>query len=252
MKKWITLFLCLVLLAVLPCPVHAADTYGPIVDNADLLTTEEEQKLYDQAMELYLEHDLWVSIITVNTLGGKTAESYADDFYDNHYYSSYPDGVLLLIAMDSREWAISTCGRGIDLLTDYELDQLFFTMSDELADDDFYKAFTTYLNAMPLYLAVAPAKEPGIGDFLRILLVALLIGAAAGGITILIMRSQMNTAKAQHNAGNYLVNGSYQLKRHHDIFLYSRVTRTRKAENNGSSTHRSSGGVSHGGRSGRF
>ena len=104
---------------------------------------------------------------------------------------------------------------------------------------------------MPDYLGHGNA-DPGIGDYIRIVLVALAIGAAAGGITILVMRSQMNTAKAQHNAGNYLVNGSYQLKRHHDIFLYSRVTRTRKAENNGSSTHRSSGGVSHGGRSGRF
>ena len=251
MKKWITLFLCLVLLAVLPCPVHAADTYGPIVDNADLLTTEEEQKLYDQAMELYLEHDLWVSIITVNTLGGKTAESYADDFYDNHYYSSYPDGVLLLIAMDSREWAISTCGTGISMLNDWELDELFYRMSDNLADNDFYPAFAAYLDAMPDYLGHGNA-DPGIGDYIRIVLVALTVGAAVGGIAILVMRSQMNTAKAQQNAGNYLVNGSYQLKRHHDIFLYSRVTRTRKAENNGSSTHRSSGGVRHGGRSGRF
>ena len=154
--------------------------------------------------------------------------------------------------MDSRDWYISTCGTAIDRLTDYELDQVFFSMADDLRDNRFYDAFTVYLDLIPQYMQIAPQSEPGFGDFMRILLISLLIGAAAGGITILVMRSQMNTAKPQYSAGNYLVNGSFQLKKHFDIFLYSRVTRTAIPKNNGSSTHRSSGGISHGGRGGRF
>lgn len=254
MKKLLSLLLCLLLLAVLPCPAFADySTPGPIVDNADLLAADEEDELGNMATQIYSEYGIWTAIITVDSLGGKSAESYADDYYDNNYYAIYPDGVLLLIAMDTREWSISTCGRGIDLLTDYELDQLFFGMSGELSDNLFFDAFQIYLERLPQYMATAPETEPGVLDFLRILLISLLIGAAAGGITILIMRGQMNTAKAQKNAGSYLVSGSYQLKRHSDIFLYSRVSRTRKAENHGGgSSHRSSGGVRHGGRSGRF
>lgn len=253
MKRILSLLLCLLFLLTLPFPVWADDNdTDAIVDRAELLTEDEENILRDMAADIYDAHGLWISIITVHTLDGKTAEQYADDYYDNHYYQQYPDGVLLLIEINSRQWAISTCGSAINLLTDYELDQVFFNMADELGDDQFYDAFLAYLERLPQYMQVAPRTEPGIGDLIRIFPIALLIGAAAGGITILIMRSQMNTAKPQRNAGSYLINGSYRLKKHYDIFLYSRVTRTRKPDNHGGSSHRSSGGVRHGGRSGRF
>ena len=83
-----------------------------------------------------------------------------------------------------------------------------------------------------------------------------IIGLIAAVITLLIMRSKMNTAKPQKNAANYLKAGSFHLRQRSDMFLYSRVSRRAKPKNNtsgsGSSVHRSSGGVSHGGRGGRF
>ena len=252
MKKHIALFLCLMLLF-LASPALALDLGPwPIVDDAGLLTPQEEESLRQKSTVIYERDGIWVTVLTVNHLNGKSAQRYADDFYDNNYYRDHPNGVLFLIAMDSRDWYISTCGTAIDRLTDYELDQIFFSMADDLSDNRFYDAFTVYLDLLPQYMQVAPQTEPGIGDLIRILPIALLIGAAAGGITILVMRGQMNTATPQHSAGNYLVNGSFQLKKHFDIFLYSRVTRTRKPENNGTSTHRSSGGISHGGRGGKF
>lgn len=253
MKRLLSLLLCILIVTVLPCYVHAETILlSPVTDQADLLSRDEEILLIGQAMRIYDEYGIFTAILTVDDLGGKSSRDYADDYYDQNYYPDYPDGVLLLIAMDTREWYISTCGKGIELLTDYELDQVFFAMADELGDDRFYDAFSVYLKTLPLYLAVAPEIEPGFGDFIRILLIALLIGSAAGGITLLVMRSQMNTAKPQHSAGDYLVSGSFQIKKHLDFFLYSRVTRTAIPKNNGSSTHRSSGGISHGGRGGRF
>lgn len=253
MKKLISMLLCLLLLTALPCSAQEPELFlGPVVDQADLLTPEEDVLLIGQAKRIYDEFGIFTAIITVNDLDGKSSTAYADDYYDRHYYQKYPNGVLLLIATDTREWAISTCGSGIDLLTDWELDELFYSMSDSLSEDDYYRAFVTFTERLPEYLKGTVVSEPGIGDYVRIFFLSLAIGAAAGGIGILIMRGQMNTAKPQKNAGNYLVSGSYQLKKHMDIFLYSRVTRTRKPENNGSSSHRSSGGVRHGGRSGRF
>lgn len=255
MKKIFEIVLTLLILAALPCSVLATDVSpGAIVDQADLLDPMEESTLEDMAWQFYHDHGLFTAILTVDDLDGKTATAYADDFYDQNYYWDYPDGILLLISTGTREWAISTCGTGIHRLTDWELDALFYSMSDSLAADDYYSAFLTFLNCLPDYWLEAAPREPGFGDYLRIVLVSLAIGAGVGGIAILIMRGQMNTAKAQHNAGNYLVDGSYQLKKHLDIFLYSRVTRTHKPQNNGGggSSHRSSGGISHGGRSGRF
>ena len=254
MKKQMTLLLCLFLLLSLACPAFALDLGpGPVVDDAQLLTTAEEEDLRQKAAEIYDSQGIWVTVLTVNKLNGKSAQAYADDFYDNNYYRGHPNGVLFLIAMETREWHISTCGTAIDLLTDDELDGIFYRMADHLSDHRFYDAFAVYLDLIPQYLQEAPQTEPGFGDFVRILLISLLIGAAAGGVTIWVMRGQMNTAKAQHSAGNYLIDGSFQLKKHLDIFLYSKVSRTRKAQSSsGSSSHRSSGGVSHGGRGGRF
>ena len=253
MKRHLAIVLCLMLLVCVICPVLALDLGpGPIVDDAQLFTSSEEDALREKAFQIYDSQGIWVSVVTVNSLNFTSAQRYADDFYDNNYYRDHPNGVLFLIAMETREWHISTCGTAIDLLTDYELDQIFFSMADKLGDNEFYDAFVICMDLMPSYLQVTPQREAGIEDLVRIIPVSLLIGAAAGGITILVMRGRMNTAKAQHSAGNYLIDGSFQLKKHFDIFLYSRVTRTRKPENNGSSTHRSSGGVRHGGRGGRF
>ena len=90
-----------------------------------------------------------------------------------------------------------------------------------------------------------------------ILFVSLLIGVIVGGITLLIMRSGMKTAKRQNGAAHYLKNDVRITKAHHH-YLYSRTTRTAKSEykgggsGGGSHVHSSSGGRSHGGGGGRF
>lgn len=255
MKKLVSILLCLVLLAALPCSVLAtSDEYlairpviDPIVDNGDLLTAEDENALAQKARDIYNEFGIWVSIVTVPSLGYKTAEAYADDYYDQNYYSMYPDGVLLLISMEYRDWAISTCGKGIDLLTDAELDGLFDEMAGYLGDNEFGPAFHAYLDALPGYLA---PRETTVFDYVRVVLVALVVGAIVAAIALSVMKSGMNTAVAQAAASDYIVDGTFQLPNCRDIYLYSNVTRTAKPKN--TSTHRSSGGISHGGRSGKF
>lgn len=285
MKRVFTLLLTSLLLMTFAFPVYALTP--KIVDDADLLTDSEEAILEANAQSLADEYDMDVVILTVDSIGGRYIESYADDYYDNNGYGIGQDysGVLLLLAMDTREWAISTCGDAIYALTDYGIQSLFSSISGYLAQDDYYSAFTVYLEELEDYFlayengepidgyhggydgpgtyipgtrdeVIYYDREPGLGDYLRIVFVSLLIGAAAGGIAILIMRGQMNTARAQSGAGSYLTSGSYNLSRRLDIFLYSRVNRTRRQQSSGggggSGVHRSSGGRSHGGGHGRF
>ena len=68
-------------------------------------------------------------------------------------------------------------------------------------------------------------------------------------IVLLILRHNLNSARAQVGARNYMVAGSYDLLRCHDFYLYSHTTRVRKAEN---SSGGSRGGGSRSGRSGKF
>ena len=255
MKKLISILLCLALLAALPCSALATSdeflTIGAIIDSvvdeADLISDEAESDLTQKAYEIYNEYGIWVSIVTVPSLGYKTAEAYADDYYDQNYYSMYPDGVLLLISMEYRDWAISTCGRGIDLLTDWELDSLFDSISGYLANNEFDLAFDAYLDYLPNYLV---EKEACLLDYVRVVVVALIVGVIIAFFALSSMKSAMNTAVAQASASDYIVDGSFELPNCRDIYLYSNVTRTAKPKD--TSTHRSSGGISHGGRSGKF
>ena len=286
MKKITSLFLCLILVAALAVPVLAA---GPkIVDRADLLTQDQKASLEAKAQAIADQYGMDVVIVTVYDTEGTDVTTYADDYYDENGYGIGPDysGVLFLLSMEDRRWAISTCGDAIYALTDYGIEELFGYIRSDLGSNRFYEAFDTYLDRLPEFFQawkdgspidgrpnqggdgpgyIDPADrdnvvyydpEPGALDYIRIVAVALLIGAAVGGIAILIMRSQMNTARAQRTAGSYLVSGSYQLRRAQDIFLYSRVTKTHRPKSNsgggGSSTHSSSMGRSHGGRSGGF
>ena len=83
-----------------------------LVDDAGLLTEEESSALLNKLEDISQKYENEVGIVTVNSLGGKTAEAYADDYYDyNGYgYGENDDGLLLLISMGEREWAISTYG----------------------------------------------------------------------------------------------------------------------------------------------
>ena len=282
MKK-ITAFLLLLVLALclaLPvCGTEEPPDY--VVDYAGLLTNEEEEDLRRWIGE-YREN-LQLDIVIVTTYGsdGKGVQAYADDFYDQNGYGYGADrsGILLLIDMESREWYMSTCGDAIYIFTDYGLDQLGQTILPWLSSGDYYHAFMAWLSALPPYVQAFNDKSPvdgyvppdeyespygeeiyhyqdHVGIRLRPFPIALVIGLIAAVITILIMRGKMNTARLQNGAVDYLKDGSFHLRRRSDMFLYSRVSRRAKPKNNtsggGSSVHRSSGGVSHGGRGGRF
>ena len=115
-KIWhgLSVFLCLFIL-MLPAKASSipAERQKPLlVDDAGLLTTEESTALLEKLEEISQRQQNEVAIVTVNSLDGKTAQAYADDYYDyNGYgYGENDDGILLLISMGERKWAISTYG----------------------------------------------------------------------------------------------------------------------------------------------
>ena len=254
MKRLTTLLLAVLVLSVLVTPVFAASP--KVIDNAELLTDSEEAYLEAKAQAIADSYGMDVVILTVNSTNGRYIEAFADDYYDNNGNGIGPQysGVLVMLAMDTREWAVSTCGEAIQALPDWTIEALFQLMADDLSIGNYGAAFTAYLQELEeLFAHYRDSQVIDVGDYLRIVLISLGIGAAAGGIVILVMRGQMNTAKAQSGATTYLRDGSFRLTRHLDLFLYSRVNRTRRQQSSGgSSVHRSSSGRSHGGGHGRF
>lgn len=275
-RKFIVWMLFLVLIPVLLIPTQA--NTPQVVDNAHLLTSQEVVLLEEKAEALMTRYGMDVVILTVESLDGISAQNTADDFYD---YSGYgDDGVLFLLAMEEREWYISTCGDAIYALTDYGIQQLGIVALPYLSVGDYSGAFEVFLNELPIYFDALEDDSPidgyadysddyyhGDQDYVEYFEsgskvsfgIALLIGIVAGGVTVLVMKASMNTKRKQRSAQDYIKQGSYKLHTRQDIFLYSRVAKTRRQENSsggssggGSSVHTSSSGRSHGGGGGKF
>lgn len=271
MKKLTSLLLICLLAFSLTIPAYAGSvivlpdyTGAPpkIVDDARILTSTEEATLETQAQKLADQYQIDVVILTMDSLYGQDITEYADDYFDFGGYGLGKDhsGVLLLVSENDREWAISTCGDAIDALTDRGQEMLMDEVLEYLSADEYYEAFTVYLDLLDEYFEAWENGEPvGTGrtlfEIVFDLMIALGIGAVAGFITITIMKSGMKTVKPQRSAQSYLKYGSICLKSQNDLYLYSNTTRTIRpssVSSGGSSTHRSSSGRRHGGSRGRF
>lgn len=277
MKKLLSFLLCAVIfLGLIP---DAAATTPKIVDQADLLTYSEEQVLEQMAQELVDEYEMDVVIVTVWSLDGKSAEAYADDYFDYNGYGIGSDysGVLFLLSMEYRDWAISTCGETIYVLSDYGIEILFESIKGDLGNDDYYSAFYNYLASLDYYFekyengspvdgyhdsdvddyiiydpnnsggTVYYEPQPTAGDIIKMVVISLVIGLIAAAITLAIMRATHNTFRPQSNATNYMGSNGFHLTQQKDIFLHSKVSKTlRETSSSGGSgrSYRSGGGSS--------
>ena len=277
-RKLFVFLLSIILLITLPLNASATASLPMIVDKADLLSSTEEAALEETAQQLRSQFEMDIVILTVHSLIGKSAQDYADDYYDdNGYgYGAGGSGCLFLLAMEEREWYISTCGDTIYALTDYGIQTLGETALSHLSGDNYADVFQVYLSLISDYLYAYQNDSPIDGnadysddyyhgsqetivyyeeDSSPSILLSLLIGMAAALVSVLVMRSSMNSRRKKHSASGYMKEDSFRLKRHQDLFLYSNVSKVRKQQNNssgGSSVHRSSGGRSHGGGGGKF
>ena len=117
-----------------------------LTDEADLLSDSEETDLLAKLDEISDRQKCDVVVATVNSLEGKTAMEYADDFYDyNGYgYGEERDGIILLISMEDRDWWMSTCGYGITAFTDAGQKYMSDKFIPMVSDGEYADAFTKY------------------------------------------------------------------------------------------------------------
>lgn len=260
MKKrciWLLCLLCLCLF--LSVPAFAAGSAPLLVDNADCLTDSEEENVQSQLSEVSARWDMDVVVLTVPRLDGRSAEAYADDYYDYNGYGE--DGVLLLVAVESRDWAISTTGYGIKAVTDYGLEYMAKRITPFLSNGSYETAFTNFAAICDRFIGQAkdgkpydvPKKKMDLGGLVCILMCGLF---GAWRVTAR-MKEKLCSVQSQ-SAADYVLQGSMNVThRGKEIFLHSVVTHTSKSEkksesSGGSTTHTSSSGQTHGGSSGKF
>lgn len=282
-NKILSVIFCLILVLNLTPSASAAMSGASVIDEADLFAEKEHIKLENLADTLTQTYGMDVFIVTVDTLDGQSAVEYAESLYTDGGLQRWDSEhtILFLLAMEEREWYISTGGDAIYVFTDYGLEELGNLIIPYLSEGEYFKGFEVYLEALPEYFNAYQNGEPIDGyaqpqyredvvyyekdrSFSGILATSLLIGFIAAVISILMMAYSMNTKRKQHSAADYLKQGSYHLRTHQDIYLYSNISKVRRQQNSsssggsghrrsgGSSVHRSSGGRRHGGRGGRF
>ena len=249
-------FLLIVLSGILPAvSVQAQAVYHPelLVDEAGLLDAEQFETLNCKLFDISQEHQFNVAVVVVKNLGNYDAQGYANQYFvsSQYGYEATDDGILLLIAMDQRSWALTRDGFGYDAFTEAGLQYISRHVREKLSDEEYYEAFDTYADLCDRFLKKAetgaaydngtlPRDLPSLSAWAVIVGLGGVLGV---GITLL-MKMQLKTVRSNPAAGAYIREGSFHLERQEDVFLYSRVTRVKKPKDENRSGRGSSGGGS--------
>lgn len=267
MKKAI---LILLILSLLVLPVSAAS--GRIDDGAGLLSAQEISALEDAAREIYDGYQFEAVIVTRDSIGGGDPWAWANDYYDRNGFGcgDSDDGMLLLLVMDTREWAVSTCGSGRSFFPDHETDFLMDRILDDLSYGNYGIAFDRWLALCADTLSEGPSGDGYDGGYdydygydygydddyapkhnpLLLTGVSLALGFLVSMIPMGIMKRQIKNVRAKSGAEDYTRPGSMQLTHRTDRYLYTHTSRIRRAQESSSGSR--SGGGRHGGGRGRF
>lgn len=272
-KKKIGIMVCLVLLCSFLLCGYGRYTQGAqrVFDGADLMNESEEQTVQEELEKTIDKLSMDMIVVTTDDFHGKSAQDYADDFYDENgfgYGDSYGPGVLFLIDMYNREIYISTAGQAITAFSDWEIEQMLdeiyywvsngryydacmefvyqveeYAENEETALNGYYDektdTFVEYteeeIQAMRRKAAIK--KVLSFGSIAGKLFLSMIVGA----VGVLIMRLFVNSNSAP--AGKtYMKAGSEQIRQRYDHKINTTVTSRRIPRNDTSSGTRSGGG----------
>lgn len=278
MKKVTALFVSIFSLAfVMMLPAQAAEL-DLVTDEVGLLTQAEYAELNELATDITEQYQCEMSIVVVEDMGDYDAIDYVKVVYEKYDfgYGADKSGLMLMISMQERDYALQAFGSGNTAFPDYGKDELLDNyLLPLLGENRYYDAFLAYLNQTREYLALAEYSTPadsssyeGLSDSssesyvgvvteqssqsskdsvlikLAIIIFAPLIIAS---VVCGIFAKQMKTAVSQRAADNFIPNDGVNITNKTDQFLFKTETRTRIEKNTSSSGASSGSGRSSGG-----
>ncbi len=258
MKNKILTFILTFVIAftVFASTANAQIPYPYISDEAELLTEYELEAINDKLLELSVEHDFDIVVLTIDRYKGNSIEEFADKYYKNTFESSTDgkNGIILVVSMSERDWTMQTFGSGKEIFTDNGLLSIEEEVIPHLSDKEYYKAFTEFAslssNIIEYYFDNDEAYGTPKFDYLTYALIAVAIGLLLAFATLSSMKAKLKTVAPKRTAELYVKDDSLVITAARDFFLYRTITRIAKPKNNssGSGSSRSSGS----GRSGKF
>ena len=243
-KRLLCLLLVLVTALALCVSAAAAVQTGAqlnyVTDAAGLLREGERARLEKMAEAVSQKYRVGVYIVTVEDF----RDYHADGVYKATYtiYHNYTmgegpnrDGIMLLLSMDDRDWAMFCYGKRCEYaFNSYGQEKLEKVFLDNFGENDWYGGFEDYVKECRVYLEKASAGKPVRASLFYPLLIVIVLSLLAA------------TANAYVSAG-------LRLTEQTDHFTH-KTTSSRKIERSSSSSgssHSESGGGGSG-RSGKF
>lgn len=282
----LVLVLAAILFIAAPSYVYAAagrDNTERVLDQANLFTAKEKEGLEQQVKAGQDASGMDLVVLTISDADGKTAQEYADDYYDEHDFGTGSDhsGALYLIDMDNREIAVSTLGRMTRYLTDERVDRILDAAYKKVSEGQYAASAQAAIGGITAYVKTGIPdgqynydSETGKVDSYNprsITWYNVLFALVAAGVIALLpciaTRNQYKMRTEHRQALNYRMSyrsgSAFAFHNANDLFVNRIVTRRRiQRDSNSSSgpgglsgrstTHTSSSGRSHGGGSRKF
>ena len=263
MKKRICCLLLVFLFCLVLCvSAAAAEQTGAqlsyVTDSAGLLSENEKMMLEKMAESVSKKYGVGVYIVTV--------EDYRDFHSEGVYKATYTiyhqytmgegpnrDGIMLLLSMDNRTWAMFCYGSRCEYtFNSYGQEKLEKVFLDNFGENDWYGGFEDYVKECSVYLEKASAGNPVRASLFIPILIVIGLSLLVAAVIVTVIWQKMDNVSKKATANAYVSVG-LQLTEQSDRFTH-KTTSSRKIERSssdgGSSSSESGGGGS--GRSGTF
>jgi len=209
---------------------YVTDAYG-------LFSDDERMQLEAAATTLAEQYNMGVYLLIVdymqdssgNDLANPTSSqrtNFATSFYraNNLGLGSGKDGIMLALAVDSRDYVTIGYGQGSYVFSNEGIKYMEDSVIEYLGDNDWYGGCDAYYTEIGRQLEYYSVKgdtwtEPDLLSLLLKILAALGIPAGVAASTISREKAAMKTAREQTEAQNYLVRDSFELKHSSDTFI---------------------------------
>ena len=229
-----------------------------VVDEADLLTADEEKALDAKLAAVEQSHKVRILIGTMQDTGGAALGKVANNVVDQ--IPADNGTIVLLLSMKERDWYISTDNKMRVRITDGKgVDYLSGEFLPDLKEGKYAAAFTTFAattdEMLTYYEKEGEPYDPANAFNLMAFGIALACALILGGIIYYMLYEYEGNVRSAAEADAYLNHDSFQLTRSEDDFLYTTVTRRakeKKESSSGSNVSSSSRDSSHGGGGGKF
>ena len=167
MKRFLTLFLSVLLIGCLSLSVFAEDGLtiqivgtendaAYVIDNANILSDSEEAELNRLAEEISLRQSCNVRILTENSIGTSTPDEYAESCYESRGfgYGEERSGILFLLSMEQRDWCLYRQGETARQAISFdETEYLWSKCSANISGGNYFAGFRSYLSTADTMLS---------------------------------------------------------------------------------------------------